>query len=211
MAHQLAVFCRGFSDPCPSLGGGPGCRLAEPSSGCVRGSCGTGQGRAGLGCARSRCLRPSRRSSRGHFALSSLSCRPFLPSLFPFPAFARPCVLCPGPAASRLPSSGPLSPSHLPGRGSGPAPPRGFLRSGGEEGSEAPRGPAGVAAAAGRAALRAAAPSPHPPCPVPPWLLPGLGIPRCTGERSGTRGAAPLPLPHLGPPTVSAGSGRATF
>lgn len=81
-------------------------RATEPSAGCVGGSGGTGQGGAGLGCAHTRCLCPSRRGSRGHFALSSLSRRPFLPSLFPFPAFARPCVLCPGPAASRLPSSG---------------------------------------------------------------------------------------------------------
>ncbi|RLV90354.1 hypothetical protein DV515_00014461 [Chloebia gouldiae] len=103
-------------------------------------------GRAGQGCARSRCLRPSRRGSCSRFALCSLSCLPFPPSLFPFPAFASLCVLCPGPAASRLPSSRPL--------GSGPPPPRGFLRPAGQEGSEAPRGPAGVAAAAGLAALR---------------------------------------------------------
>lgn len=117
---------------------------------------------------------------------------PFLASLFPFPPFARPCVLCPGPAASRLPSSRPLSPSHLPGRGSGPPPPRGFLPLGGQEG---PRGAAGPRRGGGRwGGPRFPAPGRHlphrracSPCPHPASRSPGPArrarAAGCVGER----------------------------
>lgn len=107
--------------------------------------------------------------------------RPPLPTApLPFPSLRRALRPVSRPAASRLPSSRPLSPSHLRGRGSGPPPPRGFLPPAAQEGPEAPRGPAGVAATAGTAL----------PDPRPGRGLRG-GPPRAAAAGVEGRGATP--------------------
>lgn len=85
--------------------------------------------------------------------------RPPLPTApLPFPSLRRALRPVSRPAASRLPSSRPLSPSHLRGRGSGPPPPRGFLPPAEQEGPKAPRGPAGRHNSAVRARCPGGAP-----------------------------------------------------